>query len=100
MDALAPLLLRQEKDHGNLILVTDDATTGAFISERYFHQVNRQDKLACLVTIKQQPVASPLSEDKKPKELRMSKHEMYIPNTIRINTFIHPITREQMIEII
>ena len=40
------------------------------------------------------------SEDKKPKELRMSKHEMYIPNTIRINTFIHPITREQMIEII
>ena len=30
----------------------------------------------------------------------MSKHEMYIPNTIRINTFIHPITREQMIEII
>ena len=40
------------------------------------------------------------SEDKKPKELRMSKHEMYIPNTIRINTFIHPITREQLIEII
>ena len=40
------------------------------------------------------------SGDKKPKELRMSKHEMYIPNTIRINTFIHPITREQMIEII
>ena len=40
------------------------------------------------------------SEDKKPKELRMSKHEMYIPNTIRINTFIHPSTREQMIEII
>jgi hypothetical protein len=40
------------------------------------------------------------SEDKKPKELRMSKHEMYIPKTIRINTFIHPITREQMIEII
>lgn len=40
------------------------------------------------------------SGDKKPKELRMSKHEMSIPNTIRINTFIHPITREQMIEII
>jgi len=70
MDALAPLLLRQEKDHGNLILVTDDATTGAFISERYFHQVIRQDKLACLVTIKQQSVSVP--HDGEPQAVPLS----------------------------
>jgi MoxR-like ATPase len=50
MDALAPLLLKQE-GQSHLILITDDATIGAFIPQRYVHQVSAQEKSRCLESV-------------------------------------------------
>ncbi len=51
LDSLAPLLQRRQQAEsvsGNIILISNDIKAGAFIRNRYNHEVTKEEKLACL----------------------------------------------------